>query len=138
MGLYGILKIKSGRKIMKLLVFFLIFGLVLFLVNKVIERSLGIERGKISETSGRNIDRWGRGIIVVIFLSILWFVIDKDIDVMKWYLIIYFVVSFGFQSILEWKFLRVTKQYVTTLVFLLLSVIIFYNIEYLFQLLNVM
>ena len=123
---------------MKLLVFFLIFGLVLFLVNKVIEKSLGIERGKISETSGRNIDRWGRGIIVVIFLSILWFVIDKDIDVMKWYLIIYFVVSFGFQSILEWKFLRVTKQYVTTLVFLLLSVIIFYNIEYLFQLLNVM
>lgn len=123
---------------MKILVFFLIFGLVLFLADKAIEKFLGIERGKISETSGRNIDRWGRGIIVVIFLSILWFVIDKDIDVMKWYLIIYFVVSFGFQSILEWKFLRFTKQYVTTLVFLLISVIIFYNIEYLFQLFNLM
>ena len=121
---------------MKVLVFFLIFGLVLFLADKGIEKFLGIEKGKISETSGRNIDRWGRGIIVVLFLSILWFVIDKDIDVMKWYLIIYFVVSFGFQSILEWKFLRFTKQYVTTLVFLLISVIIFYNIEYLFQLLN--
>ena len=91
------------------LIIFLIF-LVLFLVEKTVYKLFGVEKKKISETSGKNIDRWGRAIILVIFLSILPFVIAKEIDVMKWYFIGFFVVSLGFQSILEWKFMKNSKQ----------------------------
>lgn len=103
------------------------------LLEKILNKLLGIETKKISETSGKNIDRWGRGIILVIFLCTLPFVITQDTNVMKWYWIITLITLLGFQSILEWKYLKDSKQYVITLVFLILSVIIMYNIEYFLQ-----
>ncbi|MEH7545463.1 MULTISPECIES: DUF4181 domain-containing protein [Bacillaceae] len=42
----------------------------------------------------------------------------------------------SFQSILEWKYLKNSKQFVTTLIFLILSVIIMYNIGYFIQLMG--
>lgn len=116
----------------------LIIALVIwvFLLEKIINKLLGVEKQKISETSGKKVDRWGRGIILVIFLCTLPFVISNDINIMKWYWILYFVLLLGLQSILEWKFLKNSKQYVTTLIFLMLSIIIFYNIEYFAQLLD--
>ena len=116
----------------------LIIALVIwvFLLEKIINKLLGVKKKKISETSGKKADRWGRGIILVIFLCTLPIVISKDINLMKWYWILYFVLLLGLQSILEWKFLKNSKQYVTTLIFLMLSIIIFYNIEYFVQLLD--
>lgn len=52
----------------------------------------------------------------------------------KWYWIIYLILLLGFQSILEWKFLKNSKQYITTLIFLIFGVIIIYNIEALYYL----
>ncbi|QUG41696.1 DUF4181 domain-containing protein [Psychrobacillus sp. INOP01] len=48
---------------------------------------------------------------------------------MKWYWIIYITLLLGFHSILEWKYLENSKQYVTTIIYIILSVIIMYNIE---------
>lgn len=126
---YVILKIKMGD-VMKVLVFFLFVALVIFLVETISTKIFGVEKKRISETSGKNIDRWGRGIIAVIFLSILPFVISLDFYIMKWYWILFTVVLFGFQSFLERKFLKGSKQYITSLIYLILMVIIFYNIEY--------
>jgi hypothetical protein len=118
------------------LVVIIVLIILLFLLEKIINKLLGVEKKKISETSGKNVDRWGRGIILVIFLCTLPFVITKDINVMMWYWILYLILLLGFQSILEWKYLKNSKQYVTTLIFLMLSVIIMYNIEYFLQLLG--
>ena len=115
----------------------LIIVLVIWVfLEKILNKLLGIEKKKISETSGENVDRWGRGIILVIFLCTLPFVITKDTNVMKWYWILYLILLLGFQSILEWKYLKDSKQYVTSLIFLMLSVIIMYNIECFLQLLG--
>ncbi|NYF23398.1 DUF4181 domain-containing protein [Sporosarcina sp. JAI121] len=108
---------------------FIIVLVISFLLDKILNKLLGIEKRKISETSGRKIDRWGRGIILVIFLCTLPFVVTQDTNVMKWYWILYIIVLLGFQSILEWKYLKDSKQHVTTLIYLLLSVIIMYNID---------
>lgn len=107
-----------------------------FLLEKVLNKLLGIEKKKISETSGKNIDRWGRGIIVVIFLCTLPFVVIQDTNFLKWYWILFLIISLGFQFILEWKYLRASKQHIMTLIYLMLGVIIMYNIEFLFQLLG--
>ena len=112
------------------LFFIVLVILMILLIEKVIFKLFGVEKKRISETSGKNIDRWGNGIILVIFLCTLPFVIEKDINVMKWYWILYFILSLGFQSVMEWKYLKNSKQYVTTLIFLMLSVIIMFNIEY--------
>ena len=120
---------------MEFLLFIILIILILFL-EKIINKLVGVEKKKISETSGKNVDRWGRGIILVIFLCTLPFVITKDTNVIKWYWILYFVLILGFQSILEWKYFKNSKQYVTTLIFLMLGIIFFYNIEYFIQLLG--
>ena len=111
-------------------VLIIVFAVLVFLLDKIVNKLLGIEKKKISETSGRKIDRWGRGIILVIVLCTLPFVITQDTNVIKWYWMLYLLLLFGFQSILEWKYVKDSKQYVTTLIFLMLSVIILYNIEY--------
>ncbi len=115
-------------------VLIIVLAILVFLLEKIINKLLGVEKKKISETSGKKVDRWGRGIILVIFLCTLPFVITKDTNVMKWYWILYFILLLGFQSILEWKYLKDSKQHVTTLIFLMLSVIIMYNIEFFLQL----
>ena len=111
-------------------VLIIIFAILVFLLDKILNKYLGIEKKKISETPGRKIDRWGRGIILVIFLCTLPFVITQDTNVIKWYWIVNLILVLGFQSILEWRYLKDSKQYVTTLIFLMLSVIIMYNIAY--------
>ncbi len=113
------------------MILFIVFAIFFFLLEKIINKLLGVEKKKVSETSGKKVDRWGRGIILVIFLCTIPF-FTLNTDGMKWYWIFYFIVLFGFQSILEWKYLKNSKQHVTTLIFLMLGVIIMYNIEYFF------
>nr|WP_306798791.1 DUF4181 domain-containing protein [Oceanobacillus saliphilus] len=102
----------------------------IILLEKILNILLGVEKKKVSETSGKSIDRWGRGIILVVGLSALPFVVTMDVNIIKWYWIAYFVLLWGFQSFLEWKYLKESKQYVTTLIYLILYVILMYNIEY--------
>ena len=105
--------------------------ILILLLEKIINKLFGIKvKGKMSETSGKNIDRWGRVFIFVIVICTSPFVISKDANVMKWFWILYLILSFGFEAILEWKYLKNTKQYISSLIFLILGVIIIYNLEY--------
>ena len=118
------------------LVLIIIFILV-FLLEKIINKLLGIDKTKkISETSGRSVDRWGRGIILVILLCLIPFFITKEGSIMKWYFILQLISSLGFQSILEWKYLKNSKQYVSTVIILILGVVCIYHIENIIKLLN--
>ena len=116
---------------MRFLIFISVFTIFAILLEKIINKLLRVERKKISETSGKKAEKWGRYIILVICLCTLPFFLvqDTDISSMKWYWILCYIVSLGFQSILEWKYLKHSKQYVTTLIFLILGVISLYNIE---------
>lgn len=98
--------------------------------EKRINRLIGVEKKKLSETSAKHIDRWGKGIILVIALTTLPFILKMDIKNMKWYWIGYFMLSLGFQSFLERMYLKESKQYITTLIFLILAIIGIYFIDY--------
>ena len=112
------------------IMFFIIIIIISLFINKFLTKWLGVEKKeKISETSGKNIDRWGRGLILLIFLCPLPYVIEEDINVIKWYMC-FFIVSFGFQSFMEWKYLKTSKQYVITLTYLLFALVIMYNVDY--------
>ena len=133
---YGIIKIKTGRYVVGSLVFIVVLIILIVLLEKGINKLLGVEKKKVSETSGKKVDQWGRGIILILFLCTLPFFIMEETSFMKWYWIPYLIVLLGFQSILEWKYMKNSKQYVTTLIILIISVIILYNIEYFISLFN--
>ena len=119
-----------------LILFFIL--LALWLTDKLINRLLGIKKkGQIADTPGKYIDRWGRGIILVTFLISLLFLVSKDANasVFKWFWTLYLVVIMGFQTLLEWKYLKDSKQYISTLIYLMLFLVFLYNIENLFKLL---
>ncbi|MER2007271.1 MAG: DUF4181 domain-containing protein, partial [Psychrobacillus sp.] len=72
----------------------------------------------------------GRCIILFIFLFTLPFmVIGDSTNFVKWYWIIYLTVLMGFQAFLQWKYLKNSKQYVSTIIFMILTVIIIFNID---------
>lgn len=120
---------------MKVLVFLIILIILVFFLDEIINKLLHVEKKKISETTGKKLNRWGRGIILFIFLFTLPFVIFGDsTNFIKWYWIIYLTVLMGFQAFLEWKYLKNSKQYVTTIIFMILTAIIIFNIEYLLTL----
>ncbi|KIL77065.1 DUF4181 domain-containing protein [Bacillus badius] len=104
--------------------------LLLIALEQAINRLLGVEKKQISTTPGKQIDRWGRIIFCVLFLCTLPFMMTKGANSIEWYWIIYFVLLFGFQAILEWRYLKNSKQYVTTLIFLTLGVIVMLCIAY--------
>ena len=111
-----------------------VLSILVVLLEKGINKLLGVEKRKVSETSGKKVDQWGRVIILILFLCTLPIFIMKEtsFSFMKWYWILYLIGLLGFQSILEWKYLRNSKQYVTTFILLIISVFILYNIEYLY------
>ena len=113
----------------KYLVFVTLIFLIGFLIEKGILKSFVGEKKKISETPGKSILRWGRGIILAVALCSLPFFNAKDIN-LKWYWILYFILLYVFESVIEWKYIKNSKQYVITLFYLLLIIIIFYNIDY--------
>ncbi|WP_404451870.1 DUF4181 domain-containing protein [Virgibacillus necropolis] len=115
---------------MKFVAFFIGLLILLFVVEKVTNKILGVERKKVSETSGKNLDFWGRGIILVIFLSTLWFVITNNSDILtKFYWMTYLALLIGFQVIMEFIFIKESKQYISTTLLLILCLVVMYNID---------
>ena len=108
-----------------LFLIFLAFLFTRFILDKLINKLLGIKKkGKIEDTPGRNIDRWGRGIIIIVFLFL--FLITKDTSALKSILVLYWITLMGFQAFLEWEYLKNSRQYVSTLIFLMIFIVIFY------------
>lgn len=91
-----------------------------------INKLLGVEKKRISETPGRKIDAWGRGIILVIFLTTLFFSNKQNIDLfeMKWFWLGYFILLYGFQVFVEWKYIKNSKQYLASFIMLISSVVL--------------
>nr|WP_239534224.1 DUF4181 domain-containing protein [Thalassobacillus pellis] len=102
----------------------------MFLTEKFTNKILRVQKVKISETAGKNLDRWGRGIILLVFLSLLWFVIDFNSDtIIKYYLMSYLAIILGFQAIMEFIFIKGSKQYISTMILLIMSLFIIYNVD---------
>ncbi|MBM7602564.1 membrane protease YdiL (CAAX protease family) [Metabacillus crassostreae] len=122
---------------MNLVLLLLILVLIIFVTEKLTYKILGVQKKNIDDIRGENIDRWGRGIILVIFLCTLWFVSNKDSDnIMKLFWMAYFTLLFGFQAVMEFIFIKDSKQYMGTAIILILGLIIIYNLDYLFSIIN--
>ena len=77
----------------------------------------GEERLKTSDTDGKNINFIGRNILGLISMGIFFFyIIDStNTSIIKWYWLSSLTIALSFHSFMEWKYLRESKEYVTTI-----------------------
>jgi Domain of unknown function (DUF4181) len=93
--------------------------------------------GKVKITlpeEGKDINLYGKivlGIMGVSSFLIILFLFGIQSVQMKWFWIIYIVLVYGFQSFIEWRFLREEKSYIVSLIVMFigisLSSFLFYN-----------
>ena len=129
--------------LLRFLLFSVLFVIVVLLLEKGLNKLFKVKKGKISETDGEKLYLWGRIIIVTLCIcTIIFFyyaVMNNIIDynamnsfsILKWFWIFYFSLLIGFQSFLEWKYFKQSKQYLTTLILLIVFIGYLYSIEYL-------
>ncbi|PQD93890.1 hypothetical protein CYL18_17175 [Pradoshia eiseniae] len=100
--------------ILRLLTVLIILLLVVFSVEKMTDKFWGVKRKSISETPGKRIDRWGRAIIIFIF--VVSSITKGSSVILEWQFVLFFMALMGFQVILEWKYLKKSKQYISSLI----------------------
>ena len=112
----------------------IVLALVVVSIENQVEKSLGVKRIEISETSGKIVQRWGRTIIIVIFIfSYFSDTIQKSDVLLKWNWFVLIVTLMGFQVILEWKYLKGSKQYIPTLIRTMLFISISLALTFLYN-----
>lgn len=108
---------------MKFVVFLIILLILYSLLEKIVNKALGVQKEKLSETPGKNIDRWGRSIIIVTFIILLSPLNSIHINVI---LMLYWLTLLGFQAILEYIYIKDSKQYLSTIILLLAGLFIIF------------
>lgn len=121
---------------MKIFAFLIVFGILLFLTERILIKLLRIKKGKISETSGKKIYSWGKKSFLIIFLcSLPYIYFSENQYALTWVIMLHTILNIGFDAFMEWKHLKDSKQYVVTLVFTAMLLVFFSNIRYLIEIL---
>ncbi|MER2030131.1 MAG: DUF4181 domain-containing protein [Solibacillus sp.] len=100
-----------------------ILALILSILNLIIGRLIvGKERGKVSETNGKIIQIIGFVTILIIAFSCFFFIDIMDDNAMKWFWFYFYTITLGFHFYLDWVYLRDTKEYLVSLILLIIGV----------------
>ncbi|MDQ6423470.1 DUF4181 domain-containing protein [Paenibacillus sp. LHD-117] len=99
--------------------------ILLALIEITIKKYIIVEEPKkISETTGKNINRWVKGLLAFISLFILFFVLDTtNINTLKWFWLISFLVAMGLHAFMDWMYLKGSKEYMISLIKLAVGLI---------------
>lgn len=81
---------------------------------------VGPEKKVLSE-DGRLIDLWGKIILSALGIIIIFLNYD-EIETLKWFWLLLIIVAFGFQSFVDWKYQKDSKQYIVSLIVLVMGV----------------
>ncbi|WP_409292887.1 DUF4181 domain-containing protein [Peribacillus sp. SCS-37] len=121
---------------MKVFLIVAILIAAIFLLEKFTNKWLGVEKKKLSETPGKKVDFWVRVSITALFICTIPFLVSGDVFIPKWYWIVYLTVLFGSQVILERIYLKNSKQYISTLIGLLIVLLFIYFLDPLLHVLS--
>ncbi|WP_340003977.1 DUF4181 domain-containing protein [Paenibacillus sp. FSL K6-0276] len=89
---------------------------------------VGPDKEKLSD-DGNELNMKGKLILVLVGLitGIIIMIADGAQGiVMKWFWIVIIIIALGFQSFIDWKFLKHTKQHIVSLIVLVLGVVLVY------------
>lgn len=120
---------KKGKVGVEVLVQYIAYwvGIVILMfgIDKVANILLGVEKKRLSETSGKHLNRWGKAISVLGLIIMLWFSGKSNSDVLRiLYGMVYIALFLGFQMIMEFIYIKKSKQYISTIILLILVLMI--------------
>ncbi|MGZ9583706.1 DUF4181 domain-containing protein [Paenibacillus marinisediminis] len=108
----------------------IVFILIILTFSQILLRLwiVGTEKEEIAE-EGKDISLWGKVILAVI--SLITFIVIIAVDsaegkAIKWFWMILIIAANGFQSFIDWKYLKGSKQYMVSLIVLLIGVTMVY------------
>ncbi|QHT46218.1 DUF4181 domain-containing protein [Bacillus sp. SB49] len=107
---------------MDILLFFISAGLFMYLLDKYLHRWLGVNKVDLSTTKAWRVERWGSRLFFILFLLLLWS-IDRTVENGFWLFISGIVAFNSFHALLEWMYIKNSRQFVVTLL-LMVSVLL--------------
>ncbi|MDN7242205.1 DUF4181 domain-containing protein [Planococcus sp. N028] len=115
------------------LLLIILLGL-LFGLEMLLRKWLGVKKTSLSDTPAKNIDRWGRGIFLVIALGVFYFGIGGDLVVLFfWFWVVYLTALTFFQAYLQWKYIKESKEHLVTLLIYPIGIAALFAIAYLYS-----
>ncbi|REE78548.1 uncharacterized protein DUF4181 [Paenibacillus taihuensis] len=116
---YSIPNIQSTVLSMSLLL------LLLIILELIVKKYLLVkEPNKISDTNGKSVNRWVKGLLAIISFIVFFFVLDTtNINALKWFWLALFIVSMGQHTFMEWRYLKGSKEYIISLLKLAVGLI---------------
>lgn len=104
-------------------------AIILTLANGIISKWV-VDTGKEElPAEGKKVDMWGKIILAsigIISLIIILNIEDIDRIITKWFWMVFIILAVGFQAFIDWKYLKGSKQYIVSLIVLILGVILGY------------
>ncbi|WKA54471.1 DUF4181 domain-containing protein [Planococcus shixiaomingii] len=115
------------------LLLIILLGL-LFGLEMLLRKWLGVKKTSLSDTPAKNIDRWGRGIVLVIALCVFYFGMESDLVVLFfWFWVVFLTWQTFFQAFLQWKYIRESKEHLVTLLLYPVGIAALFAIAYIYS-----
>ena len=106
--------------------------IVFYVLELLFRKWLKVEKEKITDPRGKKIDRWGRGIILVIVLCFIPFMFSGTGERILWFWMIYLTALNGFQAFLEWRYIKGSRLYLVTLLQIPLTIAVLLCIVFIY------
>ena len=115
--------------IVKLILVVTVFVSVWRIVFMPITKLLGIGVPiYLSETEAKNIDKYGTRAIYGVLAFILPVFLLTGIG-FRWFMVLVFVMFSTFSAVLEWIYVKETKQYIASILFIPYSIVLILNFD---------
>ncbi|NMH74243.1 DUF4181 domain-containing protein [Bacillus sp. RO2] len=112
----------------------LTIAVALVIVDVVLRKLLGIKRAKLTDPKGKKIDLFGRIICAILIFILYPAVIETGVLQLKHLFVIFFTVLFCLQAIIQFIYIKESKEYIITLLINVVFVAFLLNIDSLLML----
>ncbi|QED46467.1 DUF4181 domain-containing protein [Cytobacillus dafuensis] len=75
--------------------------------------------------NAKDFDLYGKIILALIgIITIIIFIVVNEVegDVIKWFWMIFIILALGFQSFIDWKYLKDSRRYIVSIIVLIIGV----------------
>ncbi|GEM_PF-5341123 len=82
------------------------------------------ERQRITDTELRTLYLWVYALIIIFYLVLLYVIDISNPKIHSLYFVLFLISILGFDAFMEWKYLKESKEYLVTLIVLILGLVI--------------
>lgn len=96
-------------------------GIILAFASFILRLMINGDETKELSEDGKAINLWGKVILSAVAIIIAIYM-NYNGQSLKWFWLILIIAAFGFQAFVDWKYLKNSKQYIVSLIVLVMGV----------------